>query len=194
MNKDSTINQDIFLHNRKELSISSVKKMNCLNDLLFDIETGYGRIKIEGKELDMVSLDNDKGILILKGVIDKIEYIEEGISLLSSLEKNISDCKADLDILNNESIDTLKAKKGNMQKMLDEIVNEINLISKKIDSMTEQYMKEVFYEWTLDVRDIPTECTSVVIGRKSTFWGNDKNINANIDLPNINKLIQNLSF
>lgn len=77
MNKDSTINQDIFLHNRKELTISSVKKINSLNYLLFDIETGYGRIKIEGKELDMLSLDNDKEVLILKGIIDKIEYLDK---------------------------------------------------------------------------------------------------------------------
>ena len=66
MNYDSTINQDISLRNRKDLTISSVKKINSLNDLLFDIETGYGRIKIEGKNLDMISLDNDKGILVLK--------------------------------------------------------------------------------------------------------------------------------
>ena len=54
MNYDSTINQDISLRNRKDLTISSVKKINSLNDLLFDIETGYGRIKIEGKNLDMI--------------------------------------------------------------------------------------------------------------------------------------------
>jgi len=77
MNYDSTINQDISLRNRKDLTISSVKKINSLNDLLFDIETGYGRIKIEGKNLDMISLDNDKGVLVLKGTVDKIEYLEK---------------------------------------------------------------------------------------------------------------------
>lgn len=77
MNNNSVINQDIFLSNRKELKITNVKKINTLNNLLFDIETGLGRIKIEGKELDMISLDNDKGILLLKGNIDKIEYFDK---------------------------------------------------------------------------------------------------------------------
>ena len=77
MNNDSTINQDIFLRNRKELSISCVKKINSLNEILFDIDTGFGRIKIEGKKLDMISLDKDKNILLLNGIIDKIEYLEK---------------------------------------------------------------------------------------------------------------------
>lgn len=77
MNNDSLNNQDIFLHNRTDLTISNVKKINTLNNLLFDIETGFGRMKIEGINLDMISLDNDKGILVLKGTIDKIEFLEK---------------------------------------------------------------------------------------------------------------------
>ena len=52
MNNDSLGNQDIFLSNRKELKITNVKKINTLNSNLFDIETGYGKMKIEGKDLD----------------------------------------------------------------------------------------------------------------------------------------------
>lgn len=183
---------------RNSIENNVVSQMQRLYPSFF---TDEAEIKETFKDLSQIDVIQDKYLfgvfvknkekILNEKVLNYFSNVEADLS--SSLEKNISDCKADLDILNNESIDTLKAKKGNMQKMLDEIVNEINLISKKIDSMTEQYMKEVFYEWTLDVRDIPTECTSVVIGRKSTFWGNDKNINANIDLPNINKLIQNLS-
>ena len=77
MNNDSLGNQDIFLSNRKELKITNVKKINTLNSSLFDIETGYGKMKIEGKDLDMISLDNDKEILLLKGKIDKIEYLDK---------------------------------------------------------------------------------------------------------------------
>jgi sporulation protein YabP len=74
---NSINNQDIFLSNRKELKITNVKKINTLNNLLFDIETGLGRLKIEGKDLDMISLDNDKEILLLKGLINKIEYLDK---------------------------------------------------------------------------------------------------------------------
>ena len=74
---NSISNQDIFLSNRKELKITNVKKINTINNLIFDIETGLGRLKIEGKDLDMISLDNDKEIILLKGKIDKIEYLEK---------------------------------------------------------------------------------------------------------------------
>lgn len=77
MNNDSLKNQDIFLHNRSDLTISNVKKINTLNSLLFDIETGYGKVKIEGINLGMLSLDNEKGILVLRGTIDKIEFLDK---------------------------------------------------------------------------------------------------------------------
>ncbi len=77
MNNNSLNNQDIFLHNRTDLTISNVKKINELNNLLFDIETGFGRMKIEGNNLDMISLDKDKEVLTLKGTINKIEYLDK---------------------------------------------------------------------------------------------------------------------
>ncbi len=80
MNNGSLNNQDIFLHNRNELKITNVKKINTLNNLTFDIDTGYGKVKIEGKDLDMLSLDNDKEILLLKGKIDKIEFLDKSNS------------------------------------------------------------------------------------------------------------------
>ncbi len=77
MNNNSVNNQDIFLRNRNDLNISNVKKIINLNDLLFDIDTGNGRIKVEGQNLEMISLDNEKCILIIKGSVDKIEFIEK---------------------------------------------------------------------------------------------------------------------
>lgn len=77
MNNNSLNNQDIFLRNRTDLTISNVKKINELNNLLFDIETGFGRMKIEGNNLDMISLDKDKEVLTLKGTINKIEYLDK---------------------------------------------------------------------------------------------------------------------
>lgn len=77
MNIDSSNIQDIFLHNRKDLSISNVRKIISLNETVFELETGFGKIKIEGKQLEMVSLNNEKETLILKGQIDKIEFLEK---------------------------------------------------------------------------------------------------------------------
>lgn len=80
-----------------------------------------------------------------------------------------------------------------MQKLLDEIINEINSISKRIDNKIDQYKKELFYEWSFDVRNIPTQSTSVTIIRLSTFWGREKNCQENVDLPNIHKTIDTLN-
>lgn len=77
MDNDINISQDITIHNRKELSLTAVKKINSLNELQFDIDTGFGRIKVDGKDLEMVALDIDKGILTLNGIIDKIEFLEK---------------------------------------------------------------------------------------------------------------------
>ena len=77
MNNEINISQDITIHNRKDLTLTAIKKINSLNETLFDIETGFGRIKIEGKKLYMISLDKDKNILLLNGIIDKIEYLEK---------------------------------------------------------------------------------------------------------------------
>ena len=77
MNNEINITQDITIHNRKELTLTAVKKINSLNELVFDLDTAYGRILINGKNLEMVNLDIDKGLLMLNGVIDKIEFLEK---------------------------------------------------------------------------------------------------------------------
>ena len=68
----------------------------------------------------------------------------------------------------------------------------MNGISKRIDIKIDQYKKELFYEWSFDVKEIPTETICVNIHRDSTFWGNDKYCQENVISPNIHKLIGNL--
>lgn len=69
--------QEIILNNRKNLSINGVKKINSLNEKVFDVDTVLGRMNICGNSLDMQNLDIDKGILLITGVIDKIEYLDK---------------------------------------------------------------------------------------------------------------------
>ncbi len=69
--------QELTLKNRKELTVTGVKKINSLNPDLFDIETVMGRMRIDGKDLEMLSLDIESGILIINGTVNQIAYTEQ---------------------------------------------------------------------------------------------------------------------
>ncbi len=67
---------EIFLQNRESIKITGVKKMHSLDVNLFDVDTSLGRLKVEGKDMEMLSLDIEKGILLIKGYINKIYYMD----------------------------------------------------------------------------------------------------------------------
>ena len=67
---------EIFLQNRESIKITGVKKMYSLDVNLFDVDTSLGRLKVEGKDMEMLSLDIEKGILLIKGYINKIYYTD----------------------------------------------------------------------------------------------------------------------
>ena len=66
--------QDIVLRNRKDLDITGVKKVYSLDEHLFLLETTLGKMKIGGTDLEMVQLDIERGILVIKGNIGLLEY------------------------------------------------------------------------------------------------------------------------
>ena len=51
--------------------------MHSLDSNIFDFDTSLGRMKVEGKNLEMQSLDIDKGILVIKGYVNKIIYLDK---------------------------------------------------------------------------------------------------------------------
>lgn len=68
--------QEIILKNRKALTITGVNKMHSLDPNTFDIETSLGRLKVEGSNLEMLSLDIQKGVLVIEGEVAKINYMD----------------------------------------------------------------------------------------------------------------------
>lgn len=66
--------QEIILRNRKDLEITGVKRMYSLDENQFIIETTLGKMKIGGTNLVMQQLDISKGVLIITGSINLIEY------------------------------------------------------------------------------------------------------------------------
>ncbi len=68
--------QEIILKDRKDLTITGVKKVNTLNPTCFDVETILGRMKIDGKDLEMISMDIEDGILLITGSIHQVSYLD----------------------------------------------------------------------------------------------------------------------
>ena len=71
---NDVVKQDISLRNRKDLDITGVKKVYSLDENEFIIETTLGKMKVGGSNLEMSQLDIEKGILIITGNINLIEY------------------------------------------------------------------------------------------------------------------------
>lgn len=183
---------------RNSIENNVISQMQRLYPSFFSNEDD---IKETFKDLSQIDVVQEK-YLLGKFLKNKESILSEKVQnyfysskrdLLFILENGLNNCKQDLNILQNEDLDSLNAKKNNMQKLLDEIINEINSISRRIDNKIDQYKKELFYEWSFDVRNIPTQSTSVTIIRLSTFWGREKNCQENVDLPNIHKTIDTLN-
>lgn len=183
---------------RNSIENNVISQMQRLYPSFFSNEDD---IKETFKDLSQIDVVQEK-YLLGKFLKNKESILSEKVQnyfsnskrdLLFILENGLNNCKQDLNILQNEDLDSLNAKKNNMQKLLDEIINEINSISRRIDNKIDQYKKELFYEWSFDVRNIPTQSTPVTIIRLSTFWGREKNCQENVDLPNIHKTIDILN-
>ena len=71
--------QDVIIRNRKKIEITGVKKINSLNEEEFIIDTILGVLVITGKELTMLQLEIEKGILYISGTINSMEYTEKEI-------------------------------------------------------------------------------------------------------------------
>ncbi len=67
---------EIILQSRESLKITGVSKMHSLDVNLFDLDTNLGRLKVEGKNMEMLSLDIEQGVLLIKGYINKIYYLD----------------------------------------------------------------------------------------------------------------------
>ena len=72
----SNASQEITLKNRKDLMITGVKKVNTLNPNFFDVDTILGRMKVEGRDLEMLSLDIEDGVLMITGSIHQVSYLD----------------------------------------------------------------------------------------------------------------------
>ena len=68
--------QLIVLSNRKNISISGTIKIISLKPDLIQLETVYGNLLIEGKDLELIKLDNSTTRAELSGTIDSLKFTE----------------------------------------------------------------------------------------------------------------------
>lgn len=74
MNQTEMVNHEIVLRNRTDLEITGVKKLESLNPNEFVVETVLGKMLVKGHDLTMKQLDIEKGILLINGNINLMEY------------------------------------------------------------------------------------------------------------------------
>ena len=78
MDKDiiSSYNHSITLNERKNITITGVKKIDSFDDEEFLMETVMGNLRILGSGLELLKLDTIDGNVKIKGKINSLNYME----------------------------------------------------------------------------------------------------------------------
>lgn len=71
-----TSNHSISITERKNISITGVKKIDSFDNEEFLMDTIMGYIVIKGEELEIVKLDTFQGNVTIKGKINSLIYME----------------------------------------------------------------------------------------------------------------------
>ena len=73
-----TVNQngEIKVIDRKKINLSGVKKIVSFNPEEFLVETYLGILLLKGQDLEIIKLDTTEGILLIKGLINGLNYID----------------------------------------------------------------------------------------------------------------------
>ena len=75
MNKaEKTMPQNIVLEDRKKLRISGVKDIDSFSESKIVINTVLGELVIRGRDLHIITLENETGDLMMTGSIDSMTY------------------------------------------------------------------------------------------------------------------------
>lgn len=87
------LNHAVQISERKNITITGVKKLESFDKREFFLESVMGFVLIKGEGLELIKLDTWEGILSIKGKINGLNYIEgtgkkaSGESILSKLFK-----------------------------------------------------------------------------------------------------------
>jgi len=76
---ESSFNHGISISERKNIVVSGVKKIESFDNEEFLMETSLGYMVIKGSELEIIKLDTYQGNVSIKGKVNSMMYIDEGI-------------------------------------------------------------------------------------------------------------------
>ena len=82
MERDNQIREFNHVFNlveRKNVSISGVKKVESFDSEEFLIESVMGTIILKGEGLELLKLDTMQGIVTIKGLVNSLTYLDENI-------------------------------------------------------------------------------------------------------------------
>lgn len=79
--------QTLTLQNRNKLTLTGVTKVISVKDDLAQLETNMGVLQAYGKDIQLVSLELDKGEIELKGDFVSFKYGDKNSSFLKRLFK-----------------------------------------------------------------------------------------------------------
>ena len=73
-------NQNIKMENRKSVLITGVYSVKSFDSKEFILDTKLGILEIEGKDLVLGKMDLENGEVLIKGLIDSVEYSSKDIT------------------------------------------------------------------------------------------------------------------
>ncbi len=76
MNENIIPGHNISIIERKNITLSGIKKLNSFDDTEFFVDSIMGSILIKGTGLELVNLDTYSGKLSIKGKLDSINYLD----------------------------------------------------------------------------------------------------------------------
>ncbi len=82
MERDNQIREFNHVFNlveRKNVSITGVKKIESFDSEEFLIDSNMGTIVLKGEGLELMKLDTREGVVTIKGMINSLTYIDENI-------------------------------------------------------------------------------------------------------------------
>ena len=62
---------------RKNVSLSGVKKIDSFDNEEFLIETVMGYVVLKGEGLELIKLDTRDGVVTIKGMVNSFAYVDE---------------------------------------------------------------------------------------------------------------------
>lgn len=83
MERDKEIhnyNHTFNMVERKNVTISGVKKIDSFDSEEFLIESVMGYMILKGNDLELIKLDTRDGVVTIKGLVNSLNYVDENIN------------------------------------------------------------------------------------------------------------------